>query len=226
MNAQELSIKDMFLNADPVVQTVMLLLLLASVFCWLIIFEKTMMLKRAGAALRLFKRAAGDFDPDRPEPLPALARPIVEAGFKESLDAAGRETRHDYRERVERAMRAVLSGQIDRLGARTLFLATVGSTAPFIGLFGTVWGIMNSFVGIAATGETTLAVVAPGIAEALFATAMGLVAAIPAVMAFNKLTGSLKSISKEGLAGISLIGNRLAQRHFSRTDEVPADQTR
>lgn len=111
-------------------------------------------------------------------------------------------------------MRAELAGLMDRLGRRTALLASVGSVSPFVGLFGTVWGIMHSFIGIASSGETTLAVVAPGIAEALFATAMGLVAAIPAVIAYNKVTGTLKKITKEALSGIGFAGNRLAGRHF------------
>ena len=117
-------------------------------------------------------------------------------------------------------MRLVLAGQLDRLESRAIFLATVGSTAPFIGLFGTVWGIMHSFVGIAASGETTLAVVAPGIAEALFATALGLVAAIPAVIAFNKITGTLKKIGREGLAGVALLGDHLARLHFTELEKT------
>ncbi len=215
--SEQLSIKDMFLGADPVVQGVMVLLLLASVACWVIIFEKTVILRRAGRTVWLFKRMANTINGDTLKSFPHFTQRIVEAGIRESRDAAGNETRADFRERVERAMRAILSGQLDRLESRVIFLATVGSTSPFIGLFGTVWGIMHSFVGIAATGETTLAVVAPGIAEALFATAMGLVAAIPAVIAYNKITASLKKTAKESLAAIGLVGNFLAGRHFSQT---------
>ncbi|MDR1921626.1 MAG: MotA/TolQ/ExbB proton channel family protein [Candidatus Adiutrix sp.] len=214
--SENLSVTEMFLNADPVVQGVMILLLLASVACWIIIFEKTAILRRAGRTVRLFKKMAANINEELPLDFPRFTQPIVEAGLKESRDGAGNESRADFRERVERAMRAALSSQMDRLEARTLFLATVGSTAPFIGLFGTVWGIMHSFTGIAASGETTLAVVAPGIAEALFATAMGLAAAIPAVMAFNKITGAIKKTAKEGLAGVGLVGNFLARRHFSQ----------
>jgi biopolymer transport protein TolQ len=97
----------------------------------------------------------------------------------------------ERRERIERAMRLSLGAELRRLEARLPFLATLGSAAPFIGLFGTVWGIMRSFTGIAAANNTSLAVVAPGIAEALFATAMGLAAAIPAVVAYNKITVDL-----------------------------------
>jgi len=211
-----LSIKDMFLNADPVVQGVMVLLFLASLICWIIIFEKAAILRRTIRTILLFKEMSAKIKDDNPpRNFPSFTQRILETGISESLDPAGDETRADFRERLERAMRAILSGHLDRLESRTMFLATVGSTAPFIGLFGTVWGIMHSFAGIAATGETTLAVVAPGIAEALFATAMGLVAAIPAVIAFNQITGTLKKIAKEGLSGISLVGNYLARQHFS-----------
>ena len=212
----EMSVKDMFLNADPVVQGVMALLLLASLATWVIIFEKTFILRNTSRSVMLFKRAAAKDGQDVSEKeFPPLARSIVEAGIRESRDAAGNETRCDYRERVERSMRAEFSGLMDRVGYRVMFLATVGAVSPFVGLFGTVWGIMHSFVGIAASGETTLAVVAPGIAEALFATAMGLVAAIPAVVAYNKITGTMKKITKEALSGIGFLGNRLARNHFS-----------
>lgn len=213
---QDLSIKDMFMNADAVVQSVMVLLLLASVVTWVVIFEKAFILRRASREVMLFKRAAaGSENEIKPDFYPDITRPMVKAGLRESGDSAGNESRSDYRERVERSMRAELSGLVDRLGCRSLFLATVGSISPFVGLFGTVWGIMNSFIGIAASGETTLAVVAPGIAEALFATAMGLVAAIPAVIAYNKITGSLKKITKEALSGIGFLGNRLAGIHYN-----------
>ena len=210
----EMSVKDMFLNADPVVQGVMLLLL-ASLATWMIIFEKTFLLRNTSRNIMLFKKAAADGARAIEETeFPPLTRSIAAAGLRESRDAAGNETRSDYRERVERSMRAEFSGLMDRVGYRVLFLATVGAVSPFVGLFGTVWGIMHSFIGIAASGETTLAVVAPGIAEALFATAMGLVAAIPAVIAYNKITGTMKKITKEALAGIGFLGNRLAGRHF------------
>ena len=101
------------------------------------------------------------------------------------------ESRSEFETRIEKAMRLAARFELSKLQPRLRFLATVGSTAPFVGLFGTVWGIMNSFTAIAGQQDTSLAVVAPGIAEALFATALGLVAAIPAVVAYNQLTGSL-----------------------------------
>ncbi|MCL1979822.1 MAG: MotA/TolQ/ExbB proton channel family protein [Proteobacteria bacterium] len=218
---ETLSVKDMFLHADPVVQGVMILLFLASLFCWVIIFEKMFIIRRIRRLIWLFKQEASQLRDDCSlEIFTDFTREIVEAGLAESRDGAGRESRADFRERVERSMRAVLSGWLERVGARSTFLATVGATSPFVGLFGTVWGIMHSFIGIAAAGETSLAVVAPGIAEALFATAMGLVAAIPAVVAYNKITVTMKKITKEALAGIGLVGNRLARLHFNRLEGV------
>jgi TolQ protein len=209
----------MFQHADPVVQTVMTLLLLASVSSWCVIFEKIVILRRAGREVRHFKKVAADLAGSHGlNQLADFTRSLAESGFQESCDQAGRETRADFRERVERSMRAALAGRLDQLNNRVLFLATVGAISPFVGLFGTVWGIMHSFSGIAATGETSLAVVAPGIAEALFATAMGLVAAIPAVVAYNKIAGSIKKIGQQAAAGISGLGNRLAGLHFARLE--------
>lgn len=211
-----ISMKNLVMHADPFVQGVMVILLLASVASWVIIFEKIFMLKSIGRDVRLFKRAVDKDDGQvAATDFPLLTQSIVEAGIRESTDGAGKEARCDYRERVERSMRAELSGVMERAGYRVMFLATVGSVSPFIGLCGTVWGIMNSFIGIAAAGETTLSVVAPGIAEALSATGMGLMAAIPAVIAYNKITGSMKNITKEALSGIAVLGNHLARRHFA-----------
>jgi TolQ protein len=220
MSERAISVKTMFLNADPVVQGVMIILFLASLASWVIILEKMVLLRRFSREVWLFKKLAAELPADSLEPkhFHGPIRPIVQAGLIESRDGVGRESRADFRERVERAMRQVVAGRLDRLGGRVMFLASVGSTSPFVGLFGTVWGIMHSFIGIAASGETTLAVVAPGIAEALFATAMGLVAAIPAVIAYNKITSTIKKITKEALTGLSLVGNHLARLHFSRLE--------
>src|SRR3546814_7142433 len=116
------------------------------------------------------------------------------------------------RERIERAMRAALAAELRKVEPGLPFLATVGSAAPFIGLFGTVWGIMSSFTAIAQSQDTSLAVVAPGIAEALFATGLGLVAAIPAVIAYNKLTTDLGRLAQRLTASIAKLGERMARR--------------
>jgi biopolymer transport protein ExbB/TolQ len=218
------SVIDMFLSADNIVKGVMLLLVLASLASWVVIIEKSILLGRISRHVWTFKRLAQQIENTvDPYEYPGFTSLIVTAGLTESGDHAGGETRADYRERVERSMRVILSGRLDRLESRVTVLATVGSTSPFVGLFGTVWGIMNSFIGIAASGETTLAVVAPGIAEALSATAMGLVAAIPAVIAFNKINSTLKKITKEALAGIGLIGNTLARIHFEYLENGPVN---
>ena len=212
--AASLSIVKLFLNADPVVKGVLLLLLFASVWSWAVIIDK---LWRLGAAIRSAReheaRAAAarsaqellateaqshDGDP---------AGLMLSAGWAESTAEPGleAETAGERRDRIERAMRLALNAELWRLEVRLPFLATLGSAAPFIGLFGTVWGIMRSFEGIAAANNTSLAVVAPGIAEALFATAMGLAAAIPAVVAYNKITVDLGRFAgrMQGLIGRS-----------------------
>jgi biopolymer transport protein TolQ len=195
-----LSVVTLFLNADPVVKGVLLLLLAASVWSWAVIIDKLWRLGAASRSARYHEaRAAtaqsarellapeGRGDADDPAGL------MLSVGWAESI--AGQppeaETVVERRDRIERAMRLALNAELRRLEVRLPFLATLGSAAPFIGLFGTVWGIMRSFEGIAAAHNTSLAVVAPGIAEALFATAMGLAAAIPAVVAYNKITVDL-----------------------------------
>ena len=212
--AVTLSIVKLFMNADPVVKGVLLLLLAASVWSWAVIIDK---LWRLGAASRSVReheaRAAAARSPqelattgDGPE-MRDPAGLVLSAGLAEST-AEPRpqpETAGERRERIERAMRLALNAELRRLELRLPFLATLGSAAPFIGLFGTVWGIMRSFEGIAAANNTSLAVVAPGIAEALFATAMGLAAAIPAVVAYNKITVDLGRFAgrMQGLIGRS-----------------------
>ncbi len=190
----------LFTQADIVVQIVMILLLLASVWCWAIIVDKIRLIRRVTAQADSFDNefwsghSLEDLyerlrrNPDHPMAalfVAAMREWARSAGTKNGSFATGLE------DRIYRVMRVTVSREMDRLESYLSFLATVGSTAPFIGLFGTVWGIMNSFQSIALSHNTSLAVVAPGIAEALFATAMGLVAAIPAVVAYNKLSNDL-----------------------------------
>ena len=189
--ANHLSLTSLILNADPVVQGVIVLLVLASVICWALILEKTIRLfglKRQVSALedaahgRGLPQAEGS----------GYASAVLQAGeFERSVGQDAREGPNDVRLRIERAMRGAVRGELKRIETGLPFLATVGSAAPFIGLFGTVWGIMHSFTAIAQAKDTSLAVVAPGIAEALFATAIGLAAAIPAVVAYNQISVSL-----------------------------------
>ena len=210
--APSMSIVTLFLNADIVVKGVLLLLLAASVWSWAVIVDKILNVGAASRSLRAHEvRAAAARAPADLLSGSAKARdpasPVLVAGFQESAIevSASLESLSERRARIERAMRLALNGEMRRLETNLPFLATLGSAAPFIGLFGTVWGIMRSFAGIAAANSTSLAVVAPGIAEALFATAMGLAAAIPAVVAYNKFTVELGRLAgrMQGLIGRS-----------------------
>jgi TolQ protein len=213
-----ISIVTLFLNADIVVKGVLLLLLAASVWSWAVILDK---LWRIGAVSRSARahearaaaaRSAGELVTAAPEAHDPAGQ-MLSAGLAESRIevSVNSESVAERRERVERAMRLVLNGELRRLEVRLPFLATLGSAAPFIGLFGTVWGIMRSFAGIAAANNTSLAVVAPGIAEALFATAMGLAAAIPAVVAYNKFTVELGRFAGRMHALIGRCGGLLSR---------------
>ena len=196
--------------ATPIVKSVMILLVLASLGCWTIIFEKLLRIRSIRRQARAFESAARSGEKLHPQ-MGGATGWIVAAGHEAWRDQDASESRAERRERIERAMRAALSVDMRQLQVGLSFLATTGSAAPFIGLFGTVWGIMNSFSAIAASQDTSLSVVAPGIAEALFATAIGLVAAIPAVIAYNKLTTDLSRLQQSFGAGIVVLGDRLAR---------------
>ena len=208
--SHDMSFLGLFLQADPIVKSVMILLVLASLGCWTIIFEKLLRIRNIRRQARAFEAAARSGEKLHPQMGGATGR-IVAAGHEAWRDQDASESRAERRERIERAMRAALSVDMRQLQVGLPFLATTGSAAPFIGLFGTVWGIMNSFSAIAASQDTSLSVVAPGIAEALFATAIGLVAAIPAVSAYNKLTTDLSRLQQSFGAGIVVLGDRLAR---------------
>jgi len=199
----DLSLWGLFLQADIVVKAVMLILLFASFWSWAIIFEKAMRLKRLNARARQFEESFWSggsleelFDRISARPTDPMASIFV-AAMREWRRSASKgllgsdQLRASLQQRIERVMQITLGREMEQAERQMVFLASVGAAAPFIGLFGTVWGIMNSFASIAASKNTSLAVVAPGIAEALFATALGLVAAIPAVLAFNKLSNDL-----------------------------------
>lgn len=197
----DMSLLGLFLQADIVVKIVMLMLIAASVWVWAIVFEKLTSLRRATRAAdgfedRFWSGGSLDelYDTEGAKPGHPMAAVFGAAmtEWRRSTRAAGADIAHGFaRERVERAMNVTISREMEALEKWMIFLASVGSTAPFIGLFGTVWGIMNSFSAIAQMQNTNLAVVAPGIAEALFATAVGLIAAIPAVLAYNKISTDL-----------------------------------
>ena len=197
----DMSLLGLFLQADWVVKSVMLLLLAASVWVWAIVFEKSLSLRRANRAAAAFEESfwsGGSLDAlyaaegARPShPLAAVFGAAM-GEWNRSAQVAGADlSRGSVRERVDRAIGVAVSREMERMERWMVFLASVGSVAPFVGLFGTVWGIMRSFSAIAVSRNTNLSVVAPGIAEALFATAIGLVAAIPAVLAYNKISTDL-----------------------------------
>ncbi|MCG8693503.1 MAG: protein TolQ [Minwuiales bacterium] len=211
----DLSMWGLFLRADIVVQAVMVLLLVASFWCWAVIFEKIMRMRRLSSQADRFEDefwSGGSLDQLYEE---STARPdhpmsiLFASAMREWRRAADRglvssdTVRVGLKERLGQVMRITIDREMERLERYMGFLATVGSTAPFVGLFGTVWGIMNSFKAIAVTKNTSLAVVAPGIAEALFATALGLIAAIPATIAYNKFSNDLGRYATrlEGFAG-------------------------
>ncbi|MBY0255055.1 MAG: MotA/TolQ/ExbB proton channel family protein, partial [Methylobacterium organophilum] len=175
-----------------------------------VVFEKVIRLAAARRQAKAFAnlvRSGGSLDGEHR----GIAGHVVKAAIDAWRDQDSSETRAERRDRIERAMKGALTIEVKRLRTGLSLLATSGSTAPFVGLFGTVWGIMNSFSSIARSQDTSLAVVAPGIAEALFATAIGLVVAIPAVMAYNKLASDVSGIQSTFSSYISVLGNRLAR---------------
>jgi biopolymer transport protein TolQ len=195
----DMSIWGLFMQADFIVKAVMIGLVLASFWCWAIIFEKVMRMRRLRRQASQFEESfwsGGSLDDlfdrigSRPvDPMSAVFSSAMRE-WRRSTSRGGKDgdPHHSLSERIDRVMQITLNRELEQLERYMTFLASVGSTAPFVGLFGTVWGIMNSFAAIAISKNTSLAVVAPGIAEALFATALGLVAAIPAVVAYNKLS--------------------------------------
>jgi biopolymer transport protein TolQ len=197
----DLSLVTLFLQADIVVKLVMFLLLAASVWVWAVVFEKWSAMRRVNREADTFEDrfwSGGSLDEmfDREgvkpgHPMAAVFGSAMAEWRRTSRVAGADLARSAVRDRIDRAMTVTIQREMDRLERWMVFLASVGSTAPFIGLFGTVWGIMHSFSAIAAMHNTNLAVVAPGIAEALFATAIGLIAAIPAVLAYNKISTDL-----------------------------------
>jgi biopolymer transport protein TolQ len=188
------------MQADLVVKTVMLVLLLASLWCWAVICDKGWRLGRLKRQAARFERAFWSGTPlddlykrmaKRPDHPMAMMFTAAMEEWREAPPTVEPSVNQSLVGRVGRVLDLTMDREVGQLERHLPSLATIGSTAPFVGLFGTVWGIMNSFQSIAVTKNTTLAVVAPGIAEALLATALGLLAAIPAVVAYNKLSGEL-----------------------------------
>jgi len=217
INPADLSIKHLIQQADPVVQTVLVILVVFSLWCWTVMFDKLVaMIQAFGAAKRLedtLENGKLDDMINYQDKHPVAK--IIAAGNQEWREGSGEhahEALHEVRDRVERAMRLELSNETRRINKRLPFLATVGSSAPFIGLFGTVWGIMNTFTGIAAAHDTSLATVAPGIAEALIATGIGLAAAIPSIMAYNSFSTNLGRYIGRLNTAIGIYAGRLSKR--------------
>jgi len=202
--SEELSILNLVLQAGPVVQLVMATLVLASVFSWVVIFQRARVLSRAQKHARMFEdtfwsgaELVGLYKQVANSSNLIGLEAVFKAGFQE-FTRLRQDVKSDpdaVMEGVHRAMRVARAKEEERLDAHLPFLATVGSISPYIGLFGTVWGIMNSFRGLAAVKQATLAAVAPGISEALVATAIGLFAAIPAVIAYNRFTAKVDSLA-------------------------------
>jgi biopolymer transport protein ExbB/TolQ len=212
--AHDLSMMSLIMHADPVVQAVIAMLVLASVMCWGLIIEKFVRLMGLRREVSALEGAARTGSIDGLGGDTGFAAAILGAAETERRDGdQPGQGLAEVRTRVERAMRGAMRGELKRIETGLPFLATVGSAAPFIGLFGTVWGIMHSFTAIAQAKDTSLAVVAPGIAEALFATAIGLAAAIPAVVAYNQFAVSLGRASDRTAAAISRLAALFARYH-------------
>lgn len=212
---RDLTILGLFQHADIVVKCIIIGLLSASVVCWAMTFEKLIRVWLVNREIKQLEKSS------QTGTLPAakssgLIRAIIDAARTEWTEGAHDGSTGEVRDRLEIAMRSATKRQLKGIEQGLPFLATLGSAAPFIGLFGTVWGIMNSFTAIAQSKDTSLAVVAPGIAEALFATAVGLAAAIPAVIFYNQITvalgraadraapaivGLARSLSRSGVEG-------------------------
>ncbi len=202
--ANDFSLWQLFLRADFVVKAVILLLIVSSIFSWALIYDKVRLFRRIDQSTKSFEdkfwksKSAESFYKGLPmkseDPMTIIFKNAMSELIKTKSKSSSVQSA-----RVERVLEVSIDNQLKTIEKNFTYLATIGSTAPFIGLFGTVWGIMNSFQSIAISRNTSLAIVAPGIAEALFATALGLLAAIPAVIAYNKF-------------------NSDSQRYFARVD--------
>ena len=188
-SSADFSLMNLFIRADIIVKSVIILLIASSVYSWAVIIEKLRLFKKINQSTEEFEtkfwnsKSAESFYNN----LPSNIEDPMALVFKDAMQSLlKRKSRTDLNSRMTTMLETGIEKQINKISKGFTFLATVGSTAPFIGLFGTVWGIMNSFQSIAISRNTSLAIVAPGIAEALFATALGLLAAIPAVIAYNK----------------------------------------
>tara|TARA_Y100000022_G_scaffold107705_1_gene92975 strand:- start:1127 stop:1801 length:675 start_codon:yes stop_codon:yes gene_type:complete len=199
-SSADFSIINLFIRADIIVKSVIIILIACSIYSWAIIIEKIKLFKKINISSEEFEekfwksRSAEAFYKD----IPRNVEDPMALVFKASMEAALKtRSKSQLNEKLSNMLEINIEKQMEKIEKSYTFLATVGATAPFIGLFGTVWGIMNSFQSIAISRNTSLAIVAPGIAEALFATALGLLAAIPAVVAYNKFNNDSKKYSQK-----------------------------
>ena len=199
-SSSDFSLMNLFLRADIIVKSVIIILIACSVYSWAVIIEKIKLFKKINESSEEFEtkfwnsKSAESFYNN----LPANINDPMALVFKDAMqNLLKKRSRTDLNSRMTSMLETGIEKQMSKITKGFTFLATVGSTAPFIGLFGTVWGIMNSFQSIAISRNTSLAIVAPGIAEALFATALGLLAAIPAVIAYNKFNNDSINYSKK-----------------------------
>jgi len=196
----DFSILKLFIRADIIVKSVIIILIVCSIYSWAVIIEKIKLFKKINSSTEEFEnkfwksKSAENFYNN----LSTKTEDPMTNVFKDSMQVMLKSRRSsNLNEKMTRMLEINIEKQMEKVEKGYTFLATVGSTAPFIGLFGTVWGIMNSFQSIAISRNTSLAIVAPGIAEALFATALGLLAAIPAVVAYNKFNNDAKKYSQK-----------------------------
>ena len=199
-SSADFSILNLFIRADIIVKSVIIILIVSSIYSWALIIEKYKLFKKINKSSEEFEakfwksRSAESFYNNLPE---KIDDPMANV-FKDTMQVIVKsKSKSNLSNRLESMLEVSIEKQMNTIDKSFTFLATVGSTAPFIGLFGTVWGIMNSFQSIAISRNTSLAIVAPGIAEALFATALGLLAAIPAVVAYNKFSSDSKKYSQK-----------------------------
>ena len=199
-SSADFSLMNLFIRADIIVKSVIILLIACSIYSWAVIIEKFRLFKKINETSQEFEtkfwnsKSAETFYNN----LPANIEDPMALVFKDAMQSLlKRKSKSDLNNRITTLLETGIEKQMTKISKGFTFLATVGSTAPFIGLFGTVWGIMNSFQSIAISRNTSLAIVAPGIAEALFATALGLLAAIPAVVAYNKFNNDSKKYSQK-----------------------------
>ncbi len=196
----DFSLLSLFIRADIIVKSVIIILIACSIYSWAVIIEKFKLFKKINRSTEEFEtkfwnsKSAESFYNN----LPSNTEDPMALVFKDAMqNLLKRKSKSDLHDRMTTMLETGIEKQMSKISKGYTFLATVGSTAPFIGLFGTVWGIMNSFQSIAISRNTSLAIVAPGIAEALFATALGLLAAIPAVIAYNKFNNDSILYSKK-----------------------------